>query len=163
MRTAVTSVAAIFAVGLPLLAGALVVEIGNPAENAEALSKHAVLVARTAACHSPEKTVLTATAEGVIDGQRRSIPLNLISLSSAPGAFAVTHEWPSTGTWVIKIVATNPEFKSYATGAVVPFEGNAVIRPWVKHFFHEPTGEEVAAMLDIQFARSATATRAAVN
>jgi hypothetical protein len=132
---------------LPLLAGALMLNIGNPAVNPEALSKHAVLVVRTTACHSPEKTAMTATADGVIDGQQRSIPLKLIPLSTA-GTFAVTREWPSTGTWVIKVVARNEEYKDYATGALVRFEANSVGWASVKHYFHEPTGEEVAAMLD---------------
>lgn len=163
MRTAVTSIAAIFAVGVPLLAGALVVEIGNPATNPEALSKHAVLVARTTACHSPGKTLLTATAEGVTDGQRRSIPLKLISLST-PGTFAVTREWPSSGTWVIKIVARNPEYQNYATAALVPFEGNSAQWASIEHLFHEPTGEEVAAMLDNQSrAASASPSRATLH
>jgi hypothetical protein len=147
MRTAVKSLAAVLLVGLPLLAGALMLEIGNPASNPEALSKHAALVARTTACHSPEKTSMTAMAEGVIDGQRRSIPLKLIPLST-PGTFAITREWPSVGTWAVKIVARNPEYKDYATGALVPFEANSVEWAAVKHYFHEPTGKEVAAMLD---------------
>jgi hypothetical protein len=149
MRTTFTSVAAILAMGLPLLAGALVVEIGNPVANPEALSKGAVLVARTTACHSPEKTVLTATAEGVMDGQRRSMPLKLIPLST-PGVFAIGQQWPSAGTWAVKIVAKNPEYQNYATGALVRFAGNSVEWASVKHYFHEPTREEVTAMLDIQ-------------
>jgi hypothetical protein len=149
MRTTIRSATAVFAVALPLFAGALVVEIGDPAANPEALSKHAVLVARTTACHSPEKTLLTATAEGVIDGQRRTIPLNLIPLSPA-GSFAVTHQWPSAGIWAIKIVARNPEYRNYATGALVRFNADSIDWASLKHYFHEPTGEEVAGMLGIE-------------
>lgn len=156
MRTAVTSVATILGLALPLFAGALVVEIGNPAANPEALSKHAVLVARTTACHSPEKTLLTASAEGVIDGQRRSIPLHLIPLSPR-GTFAITREWPSGGTWAVKIVARNPEYRNYATGALVRSDGASVEWTSLKRYFHEPTGEEVAAVLGIP-SRAATAS-----
>lgn len=163
MRTTVTSVAAIFAVGLPLIAGALVVEIGNPAANPEALSKHAVLIARTTACHSPEKTSLTATAEGIIDGQRRTIPLKLIPLSKA-GTFAATQEWPSNGAWVVKIVARNPDYQNYTTGALVRFDGNSAEWASVKHYFHEPSNEEVAAMLDTHSgAASASLTQAPLH
>ena len=147
MRTVITSLVTVLMAGLSLLAGALVVEIGNPAVNAEALSRHAALVARTTSCHSPEKTSMTATAEGVIDGQRRSIPLKLIPLS-APGTFAITREWPSAGTWAIKIVARNPEFKDYATGALVRSDATSIEWASVKHYFHEPTNGEVAAMLN---------------
>lgn len=147
MRTSVYYSAAALVAGLPLLAGGLMLEIGNPAANPEALAKHAALVARTTACHSPEKTSMTATAEAVIDGKRQSIPLKLIPLS-ARGTFAITHEWPSAGTWAIKIVARNPDYKDYATGALVRFNINSAEWVSVKHYFHEPTDEEVAAMLD---------------
>ena len=153
MRTSVISAAATIVIGLPLLAGALIVEIGNPSANPEALSKHAVLVARTTACHSPQKTSLTASAEGAIDGQRRTIPLKLIPLS-APGTFGVAHEWPSTGTWAVKIVARNPEYQNYATGALIRFHGDSAEWSSVKHYFHEPTGAELAAMLDTQSGRN---------
>jgi hypothetical protein len=153
MRTSITSVAGIVAVGLPLLAGALMVEVGNPVANPEAAAKHAVLVLRTTACHSPEKTSLTATAEGVLDGQRRSIPLNLIPLST-PGTFAVTREWPSTGTWAVKVVARNPEYQNYATAALVRFDGNSAEWASVKHYFHEPSADDVNGVLDT---RSGTA------
>jgi hypothetical protein len=147
MRTVTNSLAAVLMAGLSLLAGALMLEIGNPTANPEALSKHAVLVARTTACHSPEQTSMTATAEGVVDGQRRSIPLKLIPLST-PGTFAITREWPSGGTWAIKIVARNPEYKDYATGALVPSDARSIEWASVKHYSHEPTNGEVAAMLD---------------
>jgi hypothetical protein len=147
MRIFLNSVAAALLAAVSLLAGALVVEIGNPAANPEAMSKHAALVARTTSCHAPEKTSMRATAEGVIDGQRRSIPLKLIALS-APGTFAITHEWPLSGTWAVKIVARNPEFKDYATGALVRFDGGSDKWSSVKHFFHEPTDSEIAATLN---------------
>ena len=81
---------------LPAFAGALRLEVGSPALNPEAQKNHAVLVARITACNSPEKTTVSATAEGVLNGVRQSIPLKVISLSTA-GTFAVAHEWPQIG------------------------------------------------------------------
>ncbi|HEX3727046.1 MAG TPA: hypothetical protein VHV08_12415, partial [Pirellulales bacterium] len=101
---------------LPILAGALVLQIGNPAGNPEARAKNAAIVARITSCHSPEKTIVTATATGSVDGRQQSMPLKVISLST-PGTYAVTHEWPEQGAWVIKFEATNPDYKNYATGA----------------------------------------------
>jgi hypothetical protein len=132
---------------VPLLAGALQVEIGSPAGNQEALAKHAVLVVRTTACHSPEKTTITATAEGVVNGVRKSIPLKLISLST-PGTFAVSREWPEEGTWAVKAIATNPDYKDYATSAVVPVEKNSAQLAAVKHYFHAPSEAEVLMSLN---------------
>lgn len=131
----------------PLLAGALLVEVANPASNPEALKNHAVLVARITACHSPEKTTVSATAEGVVNGVRQSIPLKVMSLSTA-GTFAVAHEWPQQGTWVIKMIATNPEYKDYATGVVVPFRNDSAQLSVAKHYFHAPTDAEVVLALN---------------
>jgi hypothetical protein len=129
------------------MAGSLTLELGNPAANPEALSKSAVLVARTASCHAPEKTVMTATAEGFVDGHRQTIPLKLVRLSK-PGTFAITREWPASGTWALKVIARNPEYKDVAAGAVVGMNTDSIEWGSVKHYFHEPSEAEVASMLD---------------
>ena len=116
----------------PLFAGALVLEIGNPSANPEALAKHAVLVARMTACKSPEKTTVTARAEGLVNGTERSIPLKVIPLST-PGTYAVTREWPAEGTWTVRMIATNPDYKDYAASVVVPIENGAFQWAGVKH------------------------------
>jgi hypothetical protein len=116
----------------PLFAGALVLEIGNPSANPEAAAKHAVLVARMTACKSPEKTTVTARAEGLVNGTRQSIPLKVIPLSTA-GTYAVTKEWPAEGTWTVRMIATNPDYKDYATSVVVPIENGALQWAGVKH------------------------------
>jgi hypothetical protein len=147
MRNLWNSLLALSILAAPLLAGALRLEVGNPATNQEALAQHAVLVAWTTACHSPEKTSVTATAEGVVNGIRKSIPLKVVSLST-PGTFAVTRDWPNEGTWAIKIVATNPEYKDYATSAVVPIQNNVAQTTAVRRFYHAPTESELSISLN---------------
>jgi hypothetical protein len=147
MRTLCKLLFALSVVAAPLLAGALLLEVGNPAANREALEKHAVLVARITACHSPEKTTVTATAEGIVNGMRKSIPLNVVFLSTA-GTFAVTREWPQEGIWAVKMIATNPDYKDYATGVVVPIQKHSVQLGAVKQYFHSPTEAEVSMSLN---------------
>lgn len=130
----------------PLWAGGMWLEIGNPAANPEAVAKQAVVVARITACHSPEKTALTATAEGLTNGGRESIPLKVIRLSK-PDSFAVTREWPQSGEWVVKIVATNPEYKGRATSVLVPVGSDSFNWTGVKYYPHAPTTAEVDAAL----------------
>jgi hypothetical protein len=132
---------------IPLFAGALLLEVANPASNPEAMRNHAVLVVRTTACHSPGETSVTATAEGVVNGTRKSIPLKVISLSTA-GTFAVTREWPEQGTWAIKVVATNPEYHDYATSVLVPIRSDSVQLSSAKHYFRRPTDAEVSLALN---------------
>jgi len=45
---------------------------------------------------------LSATAQGVVNGVRRSVPLHL-DTTSRPGVFAVRRQWPSEGTWLLEI------------------------------------------------------------
>jgi hypothetical protein len=148
MRTICKTLLAVSVLAVPLLAGALRLEVSGVAANPEAQLKHAVLVARTTACQSPEKTTITATAEGIVNGVRRSIPLKVISLATA-GTFAVARAWPVQGAWALKLVATNPEYKDYSTGIVVPFENDSPRLASVQHYYHAPTEVEVAATLSI--------------
>jgi DNA polymerase III delta subunit len=107
----------------PLFAGALTLEVVNPDSNPEAAERHAVVVVETTACTSPEKTTITATAEGVAGGKRQSIPLQLIRLSE-PGKFAIAKTWPADGQWVLRVVANNPDYHGYSAGATIPIRGN---------------------------------------
>jgi hypothetical protein len=131
----------------PLFAGTLALEIGNPSANPEAMAKRAVLVARMTACTSPEKTTITASAEGIVDGMRKSIPLKIVLLSTA-GTYAITREWPAEGTWAVRMVATNPEYKNYAASVLVPMDKGALQWASVRHYYRHPPAEaEVAAVL----------------
>lgn len=147
MRTLWKPLFVLSMLAVPLFAGALVLSIGNPSANPEAAARHAVLVARITACHSPEKTTVTATAEGIVNGVRRSVPLKVIPLSTA-GTFAVARAWPEQGTWAVKMIATNPDYKDYATSVVVPIDKNSAQLGSVKHYFHTPTDAEVAMSLN---------------
>jgi len=133
-------------VALPLLAGALTLQIGNPIANPEAQSRHAVAIAQVLACHSPEKTTVTAAAIGIVNGRQQVIPLKVFALSQS-GMYAVTHEWPENGEWVIKFVATNSEYKNYATGALIPAKDSTVEWTQAKNYFREPNSQDVSAFL----------------
>jgi len=131
----------------PLFAGSLALEIGNPSANPEAAAKHAVLVARLAACKSPEKTTVTASAEGIVDGVRKSIPLKVVPLSTA-GTYAVVREWPAQGSWAVRMVATNPDYKDYAASVLVPLDNGALQLASVKHYYRNaPAEADVAGVL----------------
>jgi hypothetical protein len=147
MKTLWRPLLAVGILAIPLLAGALLLEVANPALNAEATQNHAVLVARITACHSPGETNVAATAEGVVNGMRKSIPLKVIPLSTA-GTFAVARAWPEQGKWAIKLVATNPQYRDYATGVLVPIRNDSVQFSEVQHYFHAPTDAEVSLALN---------------
>ncbi len=130
----------------PLFSGALLLQVADPETSPEAQAKHAVVMARMTACHSPEKTIVSATAEGVVGGQRKTLPLKVIKLST-PGMFAVAREWPSEGVWAVRMVATNPDYKDYATGVIIPVDRETWSRAGAKEFFHAPTDDDVNSAL----------------
>jgi hypothetical protein len=51
---------------------------------------------------------VTATAIGIVNGERRSIPLELKPLGE-PGAYALSQQWPKEGKWVIQVVGKNDD------------------------------------------------------
>jgi hypothetical protein len=73
-----------------------------------------VLVVRPAGCHEPENAAISATAEGFVKGQRKSVPLKLTSIS--PGVYQISRQWPSEGIWVIAI---NAEYRGLSRAALV--------------------------------------------
>ncbi|HXJ38768.1 MAG TPA: hypothetical protein VNH18_05790, partial [Bryobacteraceae bacterium] len=94
---------------LPVFAGNFIIQADNPKTNPEAMAKNVVVLARISSCHSPEKTTVTATADGIINGKRQTLPLKVIHLSDS-GVYAVAHGWPAEGTWTVTMTATNPDY-----------------------------------------------------
>jgi hypothetical protein len=140
------SIIAAACAALPLFAGALTLQVDDLNSSPEALAKNAVVLAHITACRSPEKTIVAATAEGIADGRRHSIPLKVVSLS-VPGAFAVTRQWPRQGRWTITMIATNPDYKDYATSVVVPVQKGVATPEAAKVFYHAPSADEVNSVL----------------
>jgi len=70
----------------------------------EARKANAVLTVKAVGCHDPAKAAVTATAFGLVNGERRTIPLKITALSE-PGTFAIAEQWPREGRWVIQLAA----------------------------------------------------------
>ena len=91
-----------------LMAGGFWLVLGNPEASAEARKANAVVTIKAVGCHDPALAKVTATAIGTVDGQRRTIPLELTKLSE-PGMYAIAQQWPKEGKWVIQLVGRNNE------------------------------------------------------
>jgi hypothetical protein len=59
----------------------------------------------------PKLADLSATAQGLVNGTRRTMPVRM-DTTSKPGVFAVRRQWPSEGTWLLQI-------SLYSTTAIV--------------------------------------------
>ncbi len=129
-----------------LIAGGFALEIGKPSANPEAQAKNAVLVVRGYACHDAEKTTVTASAEGVVNGKRETIPLKLIALS-AQSTYALTRQWPADGKWVITLVEANSNFNGQPS-AIVRVDGDTVDFAGVTRFTRAPGKTEIETALN---------------
>jgi hypothetical protein len=114
-RTPLTSFSAVAMIlALPLLAARSTVDPGPtaygapwmsvemPANPLDPATREAAFVIRTYRHSRPEATPLTGTAEGVVDGERRSVSLTFRP-TGQPGVFAVDQSWAETGAWVLAI------------------------------------------------------------
>jgi len=146
MKVRLLALAAAAAGGASLFAGTFTLDIGRPSANPEAQAKHAVLVVRVSSCSHPEKTNITATAEGVLSGKRQTIPLTLVPLSGT-STYAVTRQWPSEGKWVVTVVAANSDYQ-WRPSAIVGLNGETADLTQVKRANRAPTGAEVEAALN---------------
>lgn len=93
--------AMILAIASPALAGGFQLSIETPSKSTEPQLKDVVLVARTYGCHQPADARIMAVAEGFVNGQRKSVQLDLNSIAS--GVYAIKRQWPAEGKWVIAI------------------------------------------------------------
>jgi hypothetical protein len=82
-------------------AGGFQLSVETPSASSDPQMKEVVLVARTYGCHQPADAKLSATAEGLVNGARKSVALELRSIGS--GVYAIKQQWPAEGNWVLAI------------------------------------------------------------
>jgi hypothetical protein len=106
IRRALT-LAAIAAAGLaaPALAGPPWISIELPANPYDAASRGAFLLVHAFHHGTPVAFPVAGTAEGIVNGERRSVKLEFAK-TSRDGVFALRKMWPSEGTWTLVITVT---------------------------------------------------------
>ena len=62
----------------------------------------ALLVHAAVASGAVQLSELTGTAEGIVNGGRRTVPLRFDATSRA-GVFALQRQWPTEGAWMLRI------------------------------------------------------------
>ena len=88
------------------LAGPPWIAIEYPANPFDRASRDAFLTVRTYHHGDLMARTVTGTAEGVVNGKRQSMPLD-IRAGSQPGMYAVRWQKPATGRWVLVINSGN--------------------------------------------------------
>lgn len=91
------ALAASFALALaPLaLAGGSMVSVEGP-------FKGGAYVVHAYTCGGAANLRVTAHAEGVVNGQRRSLPLQLTAMKTL-GVYTFERTWPAEGSWVLRL------------------------------------------------------------
>jgi hypothetical protein len=118
--------------------------IGNPVASEDFHSKSAVFVFRTEGCAEPAKARIDGTAEGLVNGARRSMPLKVMP-ASKPGVYAVFQNWPPEGAWVINLKGTCNDANA---GALVPIGPKGFIRESAKFLTRPATSAEIETSLN---------------
>lgn len=86
----------------PLAAGPSWMSIEYPANPYDQRTREAFLVVNTYHHGEPANTPVRGSAEGIVRGERRSLPLTFRE-TSRPGAYALTQQWPREGKWVLML------------------------------------------------------------
>jgi hypothetical protein len=93
-------VAALSAMAKPAFAGPPWISAEFPANPHETASRGAFLLVHTYHHGTPTEFPLTGTAEGLLNGRRQSLPLEIVA-TSKPGVYAVRFKPQGGGAWVL--------------------------------------------------------------
>src|ERR1017187_9673981 len=91
-----TPALAVLALAGQLWAGGFSLTLGSPEASPEARKLNAVLTIKMDGCHDPGAATVTATAIGMVSGERREIPLQLHAMTT-PGMYALAQQLGSRG------------------------------------------------------------------
>ena len=135
VRSLVSAGAAVALLAVAAHAGTMFrLEIGPPvaagftkSKDLKKFDKKVVLAVRALVCEDLANVQMTGTAEGVVNGSRRSVPLTLAEVDKAGAIYAVQYEWPDTGAWVLHLKGTCAKPKAEAS-TLVPMSKGSFIR-----------------------------------
>lgn len=96
-------------------------------------------------CGDPAAARISATAEGIVNGSRKTVVLRLAPMSP-PGVHAVSRDMPSDGVWIVNLVGT---CSGQTAGAIVAMAGpkQEYRREGVTLLAHAATQAEIEASL----------------
>jgi acetaldehyde dehydrogenase (acetylating) len=122
-------------------------QIGPPIAGGVQPTKKSLFVVRPTGCPDPAAAKVSATAEGVVDGNRQTIALAIIPLQT-PGVHAIPNEWAKSGMWVIALTGTCSGKTAGAIVLVGPVTPSPVYRrDTIALLSHSPTRQEIDASL----------------
>ena len=118
-------------------------EIGSPVASQDFRTKTSAFVFRTQGCADPAKSRIEGSAEGLVNGMRRSVALKVTALAR-PGVYAVEQNWPVEGAWVVNLKGTCANANA---GAIVPIGPHGFLRESSRFFQRAASPAEIDASL----------------
>jgi hypothetical protein len=116
--------ATLLALATPLVAGPPWIAIEYPANPWDPASRGAVLLVHAFHHGTPMAFPVSGTAEGLVDGRRRSVPLTL-ERTSRTGVYAVRQQWADEGDWTLVLTVT--QGRDDVAQALVQVAGSRVL------------------------------------
>jgi hypothetical protein len=89
----------------PVTLGPPWISIEYPPSPYDATTREAFLLVHTFHHGTPIVAPVTGKAEGIVSGERRSVPLKFGG-TSRTGVYALKKQWPSEGSWVLFITGS---------------------------------------------------------
>jgi len=109
-RSLIRTIALVAAVALtsgamPLVAGPPWISIEMPANPFDRASRGAFLLVHAFHHGTPMNFPVTGRAEGIVAGERRTVPLRL-ARTSRDGVYALHNQWGAAGVWTLVLTVT---------------------------------------------------------
>ncbi len=83
-------------------------------------SRDEALIVKTFGCHTPSDAKLNGTAEGIVNGERKTIKLNF--KHDLKGVFTVAKQWADEGVWVVTI---RGKYNGITSSAIVEIDSKS--------------------------------------
>jgi hypothetical protein len=97
------------------------ISIEYPPSPYDRVTREALLLVNAYHHATPVGLPVSGTAEGIVDGKRRTVRLQFQS-TSRPGTYALRKQWPTEGAWVLNLAVTQGEGEYNTAGALVTLD-----------------------------------------
>lgn len=119
----------------------LVIQFASPVAAQSYQFKKSAFVFRTLGCPSDVKPEVSATAEGLVDGQRQSVSLKVTAVQASAGnVFAIFREWSNQGVWIVSVKA---HCGGKSAGVLVATDAQGIVRESSTVLNHPATEKEI--------------------
>ena len=102
------------------------ISIEYPANPYDSGSRSAHLLVHAFHHGTPVSFPIAGTAEGIVAGARRTIPLEF-KTTSRPGVYALHKQWPSEGVWTLVVGVTQGQGEFDTVKAVIELGSNGQV------------------------------------